>query len=250
MPKKSSAWPTREGFAKGESDGFNAGKQQAVPIADQLQRMLTDVDGLWQLMVTSYERQLMDLVCRVAEKIVFGHVEIEHETVKRAILDAFSVVPEPVGVTIEVNPKDYEYIETIKEDFFECISSLKDVSVSSDPSVARGGCKIRSSAGEVDATIQSRMETVRKCFLEAKWTKKQRLKPCVTETGQAGKCKEDCYESKETDSLPGFKYKLGCLFQGGGNRTQAEASRSYRQGDRTDCRGRRRGCEYRQPVQN
>lgn len=156
-----------DGFAKGEADGFNAGKQQVAPILAQLQQMLVDIDGLWKNMVSRYERQFMDLICRVAEKIVFGHVEIDQETVKRAILDAFSIVPEPVGVTIEVNPKDYDYIEAIKEDFFDCISSLKDVSVSSDPSVARGGCKIRTSAGEVDATLQSRLEAVRKCFLEA-----------------------------------------------------------------------------------
>jgi flagellar assembly protein FliH len=160
-----------EGFAKGEADGFNAGKQQTKPILDQLQRVLSDVNGLWQLMVTRYERQLMDLVCRVAEKIVLGHVEIEPETVKRAILDAFSVVPEPINATIEVNPKDYEYIETIKEDFFDCIASLKDVAVLSDPSVARGGCKIRTTSGEVDATIQSRLESVRKCFIEANGSK-------------------------------------------------------------------------------
>lgn len=164
----------KEGFAKGEADGFAAGKQQAKPILDQLQRVLSDIDGLWRRMVSEHERQLMDLVCRVAEKIVLGHVEMDHETVKRVILDAFAIVPEPVGVTIEVNPSDYEYIDTIKEDFFECIHSLKEVSVSADPSVARGGCKIHTRAGEVDATLPTRLEAVRKCVCEANERKRKR----------------------------------------------------------------------------
>ena len=81
-------------------------------------------------------------------------------------VDESAVVPEPVGVTIEVNPKDYEYIDTIKEDFFKAVSSLKEVSVSADPSVARGGCKILTRAGEVDATLEARLDAVRKCFIE------------------------------------------------------------------------------------
>ncbi|MFH0728888.1 MAG: FliH/SctL family protein [Pseudomonadota bacterium] len=156
-----------KGFSQGEAAGLAAGQQKAKEIVGQIQRALSDVNDLWQHLLVNYETQLIRLVCGIAEKVVYAEVEIDHEVVKRAILNAFSVIPEPIGVTIEVNPKDYEYIETIKEDFFNHVSSLKDVSVLTSPSVARGGCNIFTRAGQVDATLESRFEAVRKSLLEA-----------------------------------------------------------------------------------
>jgi flagellar assembly protein FliH len=156
-----------KGFSQGEAAGLAAGQQKAKEIVGQIQHALSDMSNLWQHLLVNYETQLIRLVCRIAEKVVYAQVEIDHEVVKRAILHAFSVIPEVVGVTIEVNPKDYEYIETIKEDFFNHVSSLKDVSVLTSPSVARGGCNISTRAGQVDATLESRLEAVRISLIKA-----------------------------------------------------------------------------------
>jgi flagellar assembly protein FliH len=101
------------------------------------------------------------------EKVVYGQAAIEQEMVKRAIIEALRVVPEPVHVQISVNPKDYEYIETVKEDFFSSIQALKDVTVTPDPAIHQGGCNVRTKFGEVDATIESRLEAIRECLLTA-----------------------------------------------------------------------------------
>lgn len=156
-----------KGFAQGEAAGLAAGQEKAKEIVGQLQNILTDVGGLWQHLLVNYETQMIGLVCRIAEKVVYGQVEIDQEVVKRAILEAFSVIPEPVGVTIEVNSKDYDYIETVKEDFFHHIASLKDVSVAPSLCVARGGCHIITRTGEVDASLETRLDAVRKAIVEA-----------------------------------------------------------------------------------
>jgi vacuolar-type H+-ATPase subunit E/Vma4 len=84
-----------------------------------------------------------------------------------AIIEALRVVPEPVHVQIAVSPKDYEYIETVKEDFFSSVQALKDVSVTPDPAIHPGGCHVRTKFGEVDATLESRLEAIRECLLTA-----------------------------------------------------------------------------------
>jgi flagellar assembly protein FliH len=87
--------------------------------------------------------------------------------VKRAIIEALRVVPEPVNVQISVSPKDYEFIETVKADFFSQIEALKDVSVTPDPAIHQGGCNVRTRFGEVDATLESRLEAIRECLLKS-----------------------------------------------------------------------------------
>ncbi len=148
------------GFAKGELDGFEAAKVEAERKLGALGKLMEGLDELWPNLIRANEAQIVALVGKVAEKVVGRVVETDNEVVKRAILQAFDTIPEPVEVTIRVCPEDYEYIEIVKEDFFREIKELKQVTVVSDPSVSRGGCRIETVAGEVDGTLESRVEAV------------------------------------------------------------------------------------------
>ena len=161
-----------EGFAKGQQDGLAEGQAKASSMVERIEGILADTQSAWSNLIAAYEMQIIDLICKAAEKVVYAQVKLDQEAVKRAILKAFDVVPEPVNVQINVSPADYEYIETIKEDFFSTIKGLKDVSVSPDPAICQGGCNVRTQSGEVDATLETRLEAVRKCILSANGIKK------------------------------------------------------------------------------
>ena len=50
---------------------------------------------------------------------------------------------------------------------FEQIKHLKHVTIISDPSMQPGGCHIVTQAGEVDASLESRLNAIRKSIIEA-----------------------------------------------------------------------------------
>lgn len=154
------------GFAKGEVDGFEAARAEAAERLTALASLIGGVESLWDNLIRANEAQIVSLVCKVAEKVVLGRVAVDDEMVKRAILDAFSLIPEPVDVTISVSPEDYAYIEVVKEDFFQQVRGLKQVSIVSDPSVARGGARVETVSGEVDAGIESRLAAVTRSVIE------------------------------------------------------------------------------------
>ena len=156
-----------EGFAQGEQAGLEEGRRKSQEIIDRMQKILTDVETAWTNLIKTHESRIIELVCKICEKVVYGQAAIDQEMVKRAIIEALGVVPEPVNVQITVNPKDYEYIETVKEDFFSHIKGLKDVSVMPDAAIHQGGCTVKTKFGEVDATLESRLESVRECLLKA-----------------------------------------------------------------------------------
>ncbi len=149
-----------EGLAQGKEEGFEKGKAEAVPILEQMQALLQQIDGLWRQLAETYEEKILQLVGRVSEKVVCAQVAVDSDTVRRVILDAFRMTPEPAEVTIEIHPQDAEKIETVKETFFEEIKTLKHVSVLPDPSVSPGGCRIKTRFGEVDATLESRLTAI------------------------------------------------------------------------------------------
>ena len=155
-----------EGLAKGEEKGYGEGIKKAEPVVTRMQELLAELEGLWHHMVQTYEAQIIDLVGRAAEKVVLSHVSLDHETIKRSIQQAFGTIPEPVSATIEVNPKEMEYIETLKEDFFTQVKSLKHVSLIPNASVSPGGCRIKTDTGEVDATVESRLDAVRQSIMD------------------------------------------------------------------------------------
>lgn len=160
---KHQAW--EKGFSEGQQAGLEEGREKSREIIDRLQEIVTNVEAAWMNLIKAHETRIIELVCRISEKVVYGQAAVEQEMVKRAIIEALGVIPEPVNVQITVNPKDYEYIETVKEDFFSHIKALKDVSVTSDAAIHQGGCTVKTKFGEVDATLESRLEAVRECLL-------------------------------------------------------------------------------------
>jgi len=160
-----------EGFASGEKKGFAEGKHKLDSALDRIQTLLSEMETIWEHLIETHERQILQLISRVAEKVVFGRVDIDRNVIKRTILHAFQMVPEPVKVTIELNAEDAEYIETIKEDFFLQVKTLKNVTVIPNPLITRGGCKVKTRFGEVDATLESRLEAIRQAIVNVSGNK-------------------------------------------------------------------------------
>jgi flagellar assembly protein FliH len=68
---------------------------------------------------------------------------------------------------IRVNPEDLEHVTQQKPLFLASISGLKNLSVEADPAISRGGCRVDSELGEVDATLETQLESIRQALNEA-----------------------------------------------------------------------------------
>jgi flagellar assembly protein FliH len=154
-----------EGFAAGEKKGIADGKKEVDGTIQRLQTLLMEMEEIWKHLIGTHEQQIVQLICRAAEKVVFGQIAIDPDVIKRAILHAFQMIPEPVEVTIELNSDDTVYIETLKEDFFKQLKSLKHISVVPTPSITQGGCRVKTRFGEVDATVESRIGAIQQTIM-------------------------------------------------------------------------------------
>ena len=63
-------------------------------------------------------------------------------------------------VVLSVSLYDYEYIEMIKDEFFETVDSLTRISVRSDPSLKRGNCKIENITASISSDVESGLEAI------------------------------------------------------------------------------------------
>lgn len=156
----------KDGFAKGEATGHENGLKIAASQAESIESLLSDMNSAYSGLLKKNEAFIISLICRAVEKIVYGLLSIDHLIVKRAVMEAFSLIPEPEDVTVRINTEDYEFIEHVKDDFFREISSLKQVTVIADPGVKKGGCQIECAAGAVDMNLEKRLESIKKKIIE------------------------------------------------------------------------------------
>lgn len=156
-----------KGFSQGKQEGYEAGMQEAKQMVESIAQIMTSTENLWQSMVERYENEIIELVKRISEKVIYGHARIDNQIVKRAILKSFELIPDPIEATINVSAEDYEFMETAKEELFEQVKTLKNVSIVSDPSLTRGGCRVETKSGEVDSDIQGRLDAISKSIIDA-----------------------------------------------------------------------------------
>ena len=152
-----------KGLAKGEEDAKNIARE---PLASLL-NILEKTSKVWEELVQNNEKEILSMICKVAEKVIQARVELDEGVVRESILQALALIPEPEDVTLFVSPEDYEYVEMIKEDFFEKVESLSRVAVMSNTAFSRGGCKIETRKANVETDLASRLDLVKQSLLGA-----------------------------------------------------------------------------------
>ena len=161
-----------DGFAKGEAEGFekgmeegrDAGKQEMVremaQILDPFRQALGTADRMLEDMLARYETQLVELVCQIAGKVVMAKLDADDAVIKNTILDALSQLASPEQITLSVAEEDYEYVEMIKETFFESVRSLTNITVNTDAMIPKGGCRIESAGATIATDPESKLKAV------------------------------------------------------------------------------------------
>ena len=168
-----------DGFAKGESEGFekgmaeghDAGKQEIVQemtqVLDPFRQALETADQMLENMLARYETQLVELVCQIAGKVVMAKLDSDDAVIKNTILDALSQLASPEEITLSVAEEDYEYVEMVKETFFESVRSLIHITVNTDAMISKGGCRIESAGATITTDPESKLKAVYDAIAQA-----------------------------------------------------------------------------------
>ena len=168
-----------DGLAKGEAEGFekgldvgrDAGKeeiaQEMAQVLGPFRQALGAADQMLENMLVRYETQLVELVCQIAGKVVMAKLNSDDAVVKNTILDALSQLASPEEIILSVAEEDYEYVEMIKETFFESVRSLTHITVNTDAMIPKGGCRIESAGATIATDPESKLKAVYDAIVQA-----------------------------------------------------------------------------------
>lgn len=159
----------KAGFEQGHKEGMEKGLSEA---AEQAQVELQEQVRLTVTPLQSLAKQFSDALERIDDTIAHDLVELALATGKQLASDALQETPEQILAIVRellhtepplvgqqrlwLNPNDH----TLVEEHLGNELRAANWKLQPDDQLARGGCRVTSAQGEIDATFESRWQTI------------------------------------------------------------------------------------------
>jgi flagellar assembly protein FliH len=146
-----------EGYSVGHREGFQAGHREAlaemaprIAVMEQLIAALkTDLARLDQELATD----VVQLGLAVAKNLVASALHERPQIIQDGVEQALKQLAQNYGpVHVVVHPQDAELVRGV----LETAQLTGGWSLKEDEGISRGGCKVETAAGDVDATLETR----------------------------------------------------------------------------------------------
>ena len=155
----------REAFAKGYAQGERAGAEAAGTRTDAMLRRLAqtleELAALRAEMIRRTERQMVQLVIAIAERVVLREITLDRGLLVGMARAALDRLGEHASATIRLHPDDCQAISANAS----TIASTQ-VQIVADPVVSRGGCLVQSDFGFMDVSPDAQFRELARALLD------------------------------------------------------------------------------------
>ena len=147
----------RVGHAAGLEAGVNEVRAEAAPRIAQLDQLIASLQADLARIDRELSHEIVQLGLAVARKLVGAALSVQPELVQNSVEEALRhVVQAPGAIGVIVHPADAEMVRG----YLATSTCAGSWVLREDASIARGGCRVETGAGEIDATLAQRWERV------------------------------------------------------------------------------------------
>jgi flagellar assembly protein FliH len=150
-----------EGFEAGRAAGQERGAAEIASGATALGEAVNGIEALRAEIVEAIEADAIDLALALAGKILAGAQQARPELVVDVVQGALRRISDRRKITVMVNPADLEVVRTALGELTAQGSGVELCDLQSDDRVALGSSIVRTSEGEVDASVHTQLERAR-----------------------------------------------------------------------------------------
>lgn len=156
-----------EAFNRGRKEGATSVELKLDNTLQALTQALEDVNRLRESVARNSSKDMLRMVMAISEQVILRKLEVEPEIVLSLIENALQASVQSDSYNIRVSPQDLELVKQQKPLFLASISGLKNIVINADASITPGGCRVESELGDVDATIETQLNEIRKVLAGA-----------------------------------------------------------------------------------
>jgi flagellar assembly protein FliH len=150
-----------EGFDDGRSAGHQQGAAEISSGAAALGEAVREIEALRTEIVEAVEADAIELALGLASKILAGAQQARPELVVEVVQGALRRISDRRKITVMVNPADLDVVRAALGELTAQGSGVELCDLQSDERVGLGSAIVRTSEGEVDASVHTQLERAR-----------------------------------------------------------------------------------------
>ena len=154
----------QQGHQEGFAAGMAAAQEELAPAVQALAQAHAEIQERRDELVDVVEERAVQLALQIAEKVVAGTLEVQPERVIDVVRGALRCLVDRERVTVQVNTLDLELVRDSVSSLAGSLGGIEHFEVQEERRVPRGGAIVLSGAGEVDATIETKLERAREAL--------------------------------------------------------------------------------------
>ncbi|XXF76036.1 FliH/SctL family protein [Myxococcaceae bacterium GXIMD 01537] len=147
-----------EMLAKAREQGRQEGLAQSTEIILKAKMQAGEI-------LASQEKDVIQLACRIAEKIIGRDLEREPALLIDMCATAIEQLRSARSMVLRVHPKTAQVLRSRKPELMELIGRAVDLAIREDPDVAPVGCIVQTEFGTVDAQLPTQFEMLQNVLL-------------------------------------------------------------------------------------
>ena len=147
----------KEGQAYGHREGLEEGRAEAQNRIDRLERILAALDRPFEELDQQLENEVVTLVISMVRQLIRREVKLDPGQIVGVVREALGILPIGVrNIRVVLHPEDAELVR----EAYAISDHDQKWQIVEDPVVQRGGCRIHSDTSQVDATLDSRLNSL------------------------------------------------------------------------------------------
>jgi flagellar assembly protein FliH len=150
-----------EGYEQGRIEGHAQGAAEISASAAALGEAVHRIEALRAEIAEAVEADAIDLALTLAGKILAGAFQARPELVVEIVQGALRRITDRRRITVLVNPADLEVVRAAVGELTAQGNGVELCELQSDPRVGAGSAIVRTSEGEVDASVHTQLERAR-----------------------------------------------------------------------------------------
>jgi flagellar assembly protein FliH len=150
-----------EGFQDGRAAGHQQGAAEIAAGAAALGEAINGIEALRTEIVNTVETDAIELALALAGKILAGAQQARPELVVDVVQGALRRISDRRRITVMVNAADLDVVRAALGELTAQGSGVELCDLQSDERVASGSAIVRTSEGEVDASVHTQLERAR-----------------------------------------------------------------------------------------
>lgn len=147
----------REGQEFGHREGVEQGRADVADRVRRLDNLLTALDAPFERLDEQVEQEIVTLVISMVRQLIRREVKLDPGQVVGVVREALGILP--VGarnIRVMLHPEDAELVR----EAYSLGEHDQKWQIDEDPVIQRGGCRVHTETSQIDATLESRLNSL------------------------------------------------------------------------------------------